>query len=88
MGEKGEIPKEKLAAIIELIGELPEEGVFFRAEKDGQQYEFAWGEENDVLGNAERCGMHAEVTGMILEIGDTHARVLQINETGGDCPGR
>ena len=36
---KGHIPKKELAAIIELTGEMPDEGAGFKSGKGGNQYE-------------------------------------------------
>lgn len=80
---KGQIPKEKLAAIIELTGELPETGEAYRVTKDGQQYELAWTDLYDVMGNAMNCEYEMEITRVIIEgKGDSDSRVLQHVGTG------
>lgn len=83
---KGQIPKEKLAAIIELIGELPESGMAFSATSDGQQYELPWNDYYDAMANAERCGQEIEVTKVMIETKQrTVCRALQSPETGAVC---
>lgn len=80
---KGGIPKEKLAAIIELVGELPEPGIAYSATKDGQQYELQWNDLYDAMKNAGECQYNMEITRTIIEGKcDSDSRVLQHSETG------
>lgn len=81
--KRSEIPKEKLAAIIELVGELPEEGEAYRATKDGQQYELAWNELYNAMEKARHCTCGLKITRIMLG-GRTGAasRVLQYAQTG------
>lgn len=81
--KRDQIPKEKLAAIIELVGEIPEQGVAYRATKDGQQYELEWNEFYETMENAKKCDRELEVTRMIIEgKQDADSRVLQDPDTG------
>lgn len=81
--KKGQIPKEKLAAIIELAGELPEEGEAYSVTKDGQQYELQWNDLYNAMDNATRCSYELEVTRIIIEgKHDADSRILQHPETG------
>lgn len=74
----GCIPKEKLAAIIELIGDLPETGTGFSATKDGQQYELQLENQMHVMEEAKKCMFNMDVTKILLEnIHGNHWRVLQ-----------
>lgn len=80
---KGQIPKEKLAAIIELVGELPEPGEAYRATKDGQQYELQWTDLYDAMENAKKCQYEMDITRVIIEGKvDADSRILQHSETG------
>lgn len=79
----GCIPKEKLAAIIEIIGELPELGEAFSAGDDGQQYEFPWNDTYNVIKNAEDCTYKMNVTKIIMMSKQGSPwRVLQHQYTG------
>lgn len=73
------LPKQILACIIELTGEIPEEGERYKATKDGNQQEINLRMQVDKDGYQEGI----EVTKMIL-IGKqgTHQRILQ-ERTGG-----
>lgn len=71
---KGYIPKKELAAIIELTGEMPEEGKGFRSSKGGNQYEILESVFFDVMGNAKNCERYANVTTLLI---NTQTRVLE-----------
>ena len=76
--KKGEIPRKKLAAIIELVGELPEAGTGYRITKGNQQYELTWNELYNALENAGSCKEELETTKIIIESGKgTLQRVIQ-----------
>lgn len=79
----GQIPKEKLAAIIEFVGEIPEDETGFCATKDGQQYELQLEDQMHVMVEAMKCKCAMEITTLLFE--NTHGnkwRVLQNPETG------
>ena len=79
----GCIPKEKLAAIIELTGEFPEKGTGFSATKDGQQYELQLGNQMRVMEQAQKCRFYMDVTRILFENAHGHNwRVLQHGITG------
>lgn len=79
---RGKIPKEKLAAIIELIGEIPEPGCAFEVTKDGQQYDLGWNDLYHAIDNARNCDYGLEVTKVIIEQRNgTETRILQNKET-------
>lgn len=83
--KKGEIPRKKLAAIIELVGELPEPGTGYRITKGNQQYELTWNELYNALDNARSCECEEELetTKIIIESGKgTLQRVIQHPESG------
>lgn len=83
---KGHIPKEKLAAIIELIGELPEAGIAFSVTSDGQQYELQWNDLYSAMENATNCDCEMDITKIMIENKHgTVTRVLQRPGIGAIC---
>ena len=64
---KGYIPKKELAAIIELTGEMPEEGKGFMSTKGGNQYEIPENVFFDAMRNAENCERYANVTTLLIK---------------------
>lgn len=79
----GHIPKEKLAAIIELIGGIPLEGENMQIDKSGEQYELQGNDLYNVIENAQSCTESLEVTDIIIEFPHGgQARALQHKETG------
>lgn len=81
--EEGQIPKKELAAIIELTGEMPEEGSGFKATETGNQYELQSNPVYKVLKNAQECKEKLEVTKLIVEARGAKGRILQSELTGG-----
>ena len=77
------IPKKELAAIIELAGELPEEGRAFAAYEEGNQYEIKFPNERSAMAIALECEMMLEITPLVLRYATgQQARVLQRADTG------
>ena len=79
---KGHIPKKELAAIIELTGEMPDEGAGFKSGKGGNQYEMPENVFFEVMKNAEACERYANVTTLSIntQMG-AKQRVLQDPDT-------
>ena len=78
-------PKEFKAAIIELVGDLPEPGEVFRAGKDGCQMEIEQLETYDlpkIFGDIDETGREYDKTGICFEWGD---RPLRFLVNGSDC---
>lgn len=65
--QQGEIPKEKLAGIIELVGELPEPGAGIHATKDFEQYEFVENDRYAAIENAKGCLYKLKATGVSVD---------------------
>ena len=77
------IPKKELAAIIELAGELPEEGRAFAAYEEGNQHEIKFPNERSAMAIALECEMMLEITPLVLRYATgQQARVLQRADTG------
>lgn len=75
------IPKEAKAAIIELVGDLPEPGEVFRAMKDaGNQYEIEQKEIFNLPEAWKNAKVNYKITNSILQQGDKLARILQTQE--------
>lgn len=75
------IPKEAKGAIIELCGDLPEEGEEFKALKGmGNQYEMVKEEISNLPANFKECYRGFRVTGLIRQSGKTLIRYLQDEE--------
>lgn len=64
---KGFIPKKELGAIIELTGEMPEEGKGFKSTKDGNQYEIQNNPIFRVMENALECETELCVTPVLIK---------------------
>lgn len=75
------MPKEVKAGIIEMAGDLPEQGKPFRANKEGNQYEIEIEEFLDLPERAEAAENKFRVTNMIRKIGLTNYRLLQDQKT-------
>lgn len=72
-----------MAAIIELTGELPEEGRAFAAYEEGNQYEIKFPEERSAMTLAMECETTLEITPIVLRYATgQQARVLQRADTG------
>lgn len=79
---KGYIPKKELAAIIELTGEMPDEGAGFKSGRAGNQYEMLENVFFEVMKNAEACERCANVTTLLIntQLG-AKQRVIQDPDT-------
>lgn len=72
------IPKERLANIIELTGQIPEVGEKFCVTAAGNQYEIYETEEISEMETAEKCDTKLNVTKVLFsEPSGVHVRVLQ-----------
>lgn len=80
--KNGMIPKKELAAIIELTGELPEQGEAFLANKGGNQYELSYSDTYNVMENAIMCEEEMDITPLILDYEGVQARILQNPNNG------
>lgn len=78
------IPNKIKGAIIELTGELPEEGESFQSGKEGNQYSFTqtlpW-EEMRALNDKANADIRAEQTEVLIELGDKILRILKYKTT-------
>ncbi len=80
--QDGCIPNKEKAALIELVGELPEQGEVFRAYKgSGNQYEINWNDAWKINENMELANQEFEVTDITIDTSKFRNRILQNKET-------
>ena len=73
--------KEIKAAIIELVGELPEQGEVFKEDKEGNRQQIMALDEIYNIGTFKGCNLKYRITNIILNVYDSSYRVIQEENT-------
>lgn len=78
-----EISKVKKAEIMKQIGDFPETGEYFKANKNMTKYDLGWNYVYNVMDNARKCTMEIEQTNIILVSKNGRQRRVFQEATGG-----